>query len=126
MDEQHQCSDDGKFLLALVGCAIAAAIAYALIMLLLVVACVLAVAGIAGAGYLGFRMANDKSLWRLRKAQEVARIQEEKELHLKTVPAYMRSQVENIFEDEQDGVYKRKDRFGDLTKGVRAVREMFR
>ena len=126
MNEQNQCSDDAKLFLVILGCAIAAGIAYALIMLLLVVACVIAVAGIAGAGYLGFQLANDKTLWRLRKAQEVVRIQEEKELHLKAVPAYLRPQVENIFEDEQDGAYKRKDRLGDVTKGVRAVREMFR
>lgn len=126
MNEQNQCSDDAKLLLVILGCAIAAGLVYALVMLLLVVACILAVAGIAGAGYLGFRLANDKALWRLRKAREVTRIQEEKELHVKAIPAYMRPQVENIFEDEQEGVYRRKDRLGDLTKGVRAVREMFR
>lgn len=126
MNEQNQCSDDAKLFLVILGCAIAAGLVHALIMLLLVIACILAVAGIAGAGYLGFRLANDKSLWRLRQAQEVARIQKEKELHLKAIPAYMRPQVENIFEDEQVGIYRKKDRFGDVTKSVRAVREMFR
>ncbi len=86
MTEQNQCSDDAKIFLVIIGCAVAAAIAYALIMILLVLASMLAVAGIAGAGYLGYRLANDKALWQLRKAEETARIEEEKALHLKDCP----------------------------------------
>lgn len=126
MTEQNQCSDDAKIFLVIIGCAVAAAIAYALIMILLVLASMLAVAGIAGAGYLGYRLANDKALWQLRKAEETARIEEEKALHLKTAPAHMREGIENFFDDEQDKVYKDEEQFRTLTKQVRNVREMFR
>lgn len=126
MSEQNQGSDDARIFLVIVGCAVAAAIAYALIMILLVLASMLAVAGIAAAGYLGYRLANDKALWQLRKAEESARIEEEKALHLRTAPAHMRERMENFFDDEQDKIYKDEDQFSTLTKRVRNVREMFR
>ena len=126
MSEQNQYSDYTKIFLVIVGCALAAGIAYALIMILLVLASMLAVAGIAGAGYLGYRLANDKALWQLRKAEEAARIEEEKALHLRTAPSHMHEGIENFFDDEQDKVYKDEDQFATLTKRVRNVREMFR
>src|SRR5215216_7989073 len=126
MSEQNQCSDDAKMFLVIIVCALAAAIAYALIMIFLVLASMLAVAGIAGAGYLGYRLANDKALWQLRKAEEAARIEEEKALHLRTAPIQMRNRIENYFDDEQDKAYEREDTFGSLTKRVRNIREMFR
>ena len=126
MSEQNQYSDYTKIFLVIVGCALAAGIAYALIMILLVLASMLAVAGIAGAGYLGYRLANDKALWQLRKAEELARIEDEKALHLSTAPTHMREGIENFFDDEQDKVYKDEDQFATLTKRVRNVREMFR
>jgi hypothetical protein len=126
MSEQNQCSNDAKIFLIIIGCAIAAAIAYALIMIFLVLASMLAVAGIAGAGYLGYRLANDKALWQLRKAEEAARIEKERALHLSTAPTHMREGIENFFDDEQDKVYKDEDQFSTLTKRVRNVWEMFR
>jgi hypothetical protein len=126
MNEQNQCNDDAKIFLAIIGCALGAAIAYALLMIFLVLASMLAVAGIAGAGYLGYRLANDKALWQLRKAEEAVRIEEEKALHLRAVPTHMRGKVENFFDDEQDKAYEREDVLGTVTKRVRNVREMFR
>jgi len=126
MSEQNHVNDDAKIFLVIIGCALAAAIAYALIMIFLVLASMLAVAGIAGAGYLGYRLANDKALWQLRKAEEAARIEEEKALHLSTAPIHMREGIENFFDDEQGKVYKDEDQFSTLTKHVRNVREMFR
>jgi hypothetical protein len=126
MSEQSHTSDDAKIFLAIIGCIVGAAIAYAVIMILLVLASMVAVAGIAGAGYLGYRLANDKALWQLRKAEKAARIEEEKALHLRSVPTHMRDKVENFFDDEQDKAYEREDAFGTVTKRVRNVREMFR
>lgn len=126
MNEQNRVSDDGKLLLVIIVCAVGAAIAYAVIMILLVLASMLAVAGIAGAGYLGYRLANDKALWQLRKAEEAARIEEEKALHLKAAPTHMYGRIENFFDDEQDKVYQSKDALGTVAKRVRNVREMFR
>ena len=126
MNEQNHANDDAKIFLVIIGCIVGAAIAYALIMILLVLASMLAVAGIAAAGYLGYRLANDKALWQLRKAEEAARIEEEKALHLRTAPAHMHEGIENFFDDEQDNIYKDEEQFATLTKHVRNVREMFR
>lgn len=126
MNEQTRNNDDANTLLVIIGCAVAAAIAYALFMILLVLASMLAVAGIGAAGYLGYRLANDKALWQFRKAEEAARIEKEKMIHLQTAPVHMHERVENFFDDEQDKIYKDEDQFSTLTKRVRNVREMFR
>ena len=126
MDEQTSTNDDAKILLMILGGIVAAALAYAVIMILLVLASMLAVTGIAGAGYLGYRLANDKALWQLRKAEQAAHIEEEKALHLRTVPAHMRDGIENFFDDQQDKIYKDEDQFSQLTKRVRNIKEMFR
>ena len=126
MSEQTRTNDDVNILLVIIGCAVAAAIAYALLMILLVLASMLAVAGIGAAGYLGYRLANDKTLWQFRKAEKAARIEEEKALHLRTVPSHMHEGIENFFDDEQDKIYKDEDQFGKLTKRVRNIKEMLR
>jgi hypothetical protein len=126
MNEQNKTNSGAEIFLMIIGCIVGAAIAYAVIMIVLVLASMLAVVGIAGAGYLGFRLANDKALWQLRRAQEASRLEEEKAFHLRSAPTHIQGKIENFFDDEQDKAYEREDAVSSLAKHARNVREMFR
>jgi hypothetical protein len=83
-----------------------AIVGFILFFLALTVATILCGAAIAGAGYLGFRLAHDPALWQLRKAVRVAQDEEEKRIALSLVPEHQQGVVESYYDTRQEDRYK--------------------
>jgi hypothetical protein len=105
---EGQTGNDIQLFKLIVYAAIAIAIGYAVVMMVLVLACMLAVAGIGGAGYWGYRLAVEPTVWQLRKAHEAARRKEEWKLHKATAPSEIHELVDSFCLEQAEKPYRPK------------------
>jgi len=128
MNEQNNQSEDIRPWLYMI---MAAVIAYALIFVVLLAGVILTVGLTAGAGYLGYKAAMDTQLWEERRIGKDRKL----EATRKTELAYFQSQgkdwmedvVNNHYDDQERELYQKNgDRFENITKNIRKVRELFK
>jgi hypothetical protein len=125
---EGQSNGDAQLFKLILYVAVAGAAAYVVFLLGLMIACMLAVAGIAGSGYLGYRLAVDPTLWHLRKAQQAARHKEEWELHKHIAPPEIHGLIDSHFLDQAEEPYRPKNisQFEDALDKTKKVISTFR
>jgi hypothetical protein len=125
---EGQGSGDAQLFKLIVYVAAGFGVAYVVVLLGLMIACMLSVACIAGFGYLGYRLAVDPTLWQLRKAQQAAQRKQEWELHKHLAPPEIHGLMDSYFLDQAEEPYKPKSvsQFEDALDKAKKVISTFR
>ena len=103
---------------------------YAFVYIISMIGVIITILLTAGAGYLGVHTALNTKLWEDRRITRQQQLEAERQKHLDYHRAegrdWMSVVVENHYDDKLREEYQDKDRFGDVVKVVRKVKEVFR